>query len=701
MRESEKGGKPSEASDPGTAAESRRWRPSPWVFLPLLILATAAAYLPTAIHYAVAMERPDRLFAGGVLASGNDSYFWLRAARELQQGEWDPESIDPLRDHPDGRIRGSAPWISRLIAAFAHFSSGDPYRAALWFQLGSVALFVVPLGLYCWRVGFPAAGLLAGMLTAWSLAYRARTSIHRIDTDAVNLFWLCALAWLFSLVRPSQSRTTQLALSVCGGLVLWLFVAWYARPEFWLALLGVFAASLLAARVAPRRVALLLIAFAVAANPLWLVDSVVRTQSFVVEYLWSSLAAGFGGAHAASPLTFESISARVAELTPRPLAESLSRLVEPVWLAAAALLVSLLWWLRCWRVTMPLAALLGLGLLGLFVSRRFLMYLAPFVGIGLGVTLALAIRALVRGAGWTLRPETPSCVLAFGLALVLLPGTAFDLQSRPLISTRLLSSLQRAELPAGAVVWHSWGLGFVLQDVLGAATFNDGLRPDPVIDHLLVRGVTSADPRELQRIVSALTTRPRDEVASAFREERYAQAMTELLRGGGSVPAPVFLLFTPGSMTDLSAFFERGQWDFERGEPGRARIQALQCTRGGSGTLRCRNRRRGSFQVNLLTGEVGGGLRLDRVVEQQAGLLLREGSYNAPGEHVLELTWSPDGRTADGYLVGAETYASNLNQLYFLGRADPRYFELVYDDFPRVRLYRVRSCAERDAAPDC
>ncbi|MGY9063700.1 MAG: hypothetical protein ACKVG1_15650, partial [Rhodospirillales bacterium] len=44
-----------------------------------------------------------------------------------------------------------------------------------------------------------------------------------------------------------------------------------------------------------------------------------------------------------------------------------------------------------WRVLLPLLPMLALGLLSFQSSNRFIMYLAPFIGIGLGWLLQLGV----------------------------------------------------------------------------------------------------------------------------------------------------------------------------------------------------------------------------------------------------------------------------------------------------------------------
>ena len=152
------------------AAFATTRQPALLLFLLFVAAAAAVAYAPRFAHYREWQADPASHFAGEVVSSGTDSYYWLRIARELGEGTWDPESLDPLRDYPDGRRRGSAPWIARAIAGIADWTDGDVYRAGMLFCLATASLFAIPMLLYALRLGHPVAGWLGALVAALSPA---------------------------------------------------------------------------------------------------------------------------------------------------------------------------------------------------------------------------------------------------------------------------------------------------------------------------------------------------------------------------------------------------------------------------------------------------------------------------------------------------------------------------------------------------
>ena len=132
-------------------------RSSRFVVAALLVLAIVLAFAPRVIDYRAWQDDRASYFAGDVVGSNPDAFFYLRAAREIYTGAWVAGERDRLRNHPDGFVRGDAPWLSRAIAFVARFTDGDVYWAGLWLSIATSSLFVLPLVLFAWSVGWPRA----------------------------------------------------------------------------------------------------------------------------------------------------------------------------------------------------------------------------------------------------------------------------------------------------------------------------------------------------------------------------------------------------------------------------------------------------------------------------------------------------------------------------------------------------------------
>jgi hypothetical protein len=224
---------------------------------------------------------------------------------------------------------------------------------------------------------------------------------------------------------------------------------------------------------------------------------------------------------------------------------------------------------------------------------------------------------------------------------------------------------------------------------MGAATFNDGERPNPVIDHLLVKGLTSDDPRELQRIVAHLMSHPRTEVTEAFRGD-YDAAYAEMLAGDGVISGDVFLLFNLRSPVEFPGYYYRGQWDFGVGAGRPEAFHQLRCRKQKARLFQCRDSNKQGVELDLSKGLIARTTPFEKALIIRDGAVAQEFEYPNRSGQVLQLFSTSGSASVVAYLVSPAIYASNLNQLYMLDRADQRYFEKVYDDTLVARLFRVK-----------
>ena len=668
-------------------------------FALFLAIAAAVSYAPRVLHYWEIQREHEQNFGGEVAVASADSYLWFRAAREIRAGQWHARERDVLRNFPDGMVRGDAPWIARAIAFLARWTNGDVYRAGQWFALATSCLFVFPLLLYTASIGWPAAGFVAILIGTSSEVLINRTSVYWVDTDSINLFALFSICLIFSLSAPCRPFRHQLAIAALAGASVALFVEWYSKPGFYVVHAAVFVVCLIGRRFPLRRVVLLTAVFCVFGNPLNLSGSVSHLSRAAGQYVGHAfaddvgeVAPQFGARSDAKP--FERVGTGPGEMKRLSYADSLSQVLELPWFAAAGVLCWVSWALYHWRMAAPLLPVAVLGVMGLLVGNRFLMYLAPVVGMGLGVALTWLVRRIAARTRFATQAEAASCVAAFALFGLLLPATHYTKRPPRTVSGTLLESLKQAseQLPPAAAVWYTWGEGYLVQDVMGAATYADG-GPAPVVEHLYLQGLTSSVPLELQRTLKYLHAHPKSEVRSAVRAN-YRAAREAFMSASGEVVGNAFLLFTRQSMAVLSNYFKGGRWEQNSGWSDPEPIIQLSCQPDGPRGLTCLDWKGQALSVDLERGRLDGRAAIERLVYLRNGFAAGERRFPHRPGFVLEILLSPPGRRVSAYLMGPRAFESNLNQIYMLGRWDKRYFELVYDDFPTARMFRVRDPGE-------
>jgi len=91
--------------------------------------------------------------------------------------------------------------------------------------------------------------------------------------------------------------------------------------------------------------------------------------------------------------------------------------------------------------------------------------------------------------------------------------------------------------------------------------------------------------------------------------------------------------------------------------------------------------------VDLLEG-IWGDEQLSKIYIFDENGLKNLYDFNVEGR-IMEIVLK-NGNLFLSYLLDDDIFNSNFNQLYFLGKYDNRSFEKVYDNFPIMRIYRVK-----------
>ena len=185
------------------------WLQVPWMPKLLFVVALLICYgISVNVRYQQLetwRASPQQFFVGEQpLMTTLDAPYWLRWAKQYRDGEY--FSYDDKRSYPSGtqwfreqqaqivasengtqaepisppeRLTSPAavPLLSFLVAMMSPFFAGNLYLAGHWLVILSGGLFILPLGLYGWRLGYPIAGMLGGWLCRGQTAHRY---IHRL-----------------------------------------------------------------------------------------------------------------------------------------------------------------------------------------------------------------------------------------------------------------------------------------------------------------------------------------------------------------------------------------------------------------------------------------------------------------------------------------------------------------------------------------
>ena len=650
------------------------------LLLVLLVIAT-----PRLAQWWAWIGAPERHFAGEVVVASIDSYGMLHAARQMREGVWDAPLPDPMRRYPDGVSRERISLLPRLIALGADLTGATLYRAGMVISLVFSVLFAIPLVFFFARCGMAPAGLVGAAVGGLSHSYLQRTSVYRVDTDGGNLLFVWLVSWALLATLQAVTTRARLGFAALSGICCLGFVTWYAQPGFAWVFGGTLALSLLLTRPGWRSGLGVLGVFMLCTGPWALLEGARDIADFVRGYLLDQAAS-------AGPLaSFPNVLSEIHELRRLPLDEALALLQRPWPLALLGLLGLAVAATRLRGAFVLLLPSLLLGGLGLVESMRFLMYLAPLCGVGLGALLGVALTRTPVSRGGHL-------VAAFALVALLLPGSAAFEAPRPRVDVDLLRALLRLreEAPPGSVALAPWSEGYPILDVARLATFGDGQAPHPLVEHLVALAFASPEPIAFGAVGSWLASHGEEERLAALEQVGDPPALVPLMAGfPRASPVPIVVVLTERMRETYSWIFRKAIWDFEARRGRRAGYDVRHCVSEGEGRLRCSKPGRVDVEIDVEAGTLVGN-PIARFLRLREGEVVEDRTYGHRGA-VLQLLESPTGPHVL-HILDEVVFASNFNQMYVLGRYDAAWFEPLVTSVGTLRAYRLRDPSAKPAS---
>jgi len=677
-----------------------------WIGLALVIVCAGYATHLRLAQLAAWKSNPKQYMASGVpMMTTLDAYYLLHIAREYAAGTWVPHGPAPARHYSrpeqadpnawyDQREPKNLPLVSAALVALSRLFGASIDRVGLLLPALLASLFMIPLFLCCWRLDAPAAGLMGALVGTFCIEYYQRTSLGWLDTDPLNLFFPWTVAFLFLGMHGAQSRRRLFLACAGAGLVLYLFFLWYEKPGLTLAFAGALAVHLLLAGAPWPRSLLCIAILLVFANPFQFGGVLGNLEDFGRRYLWPMATRM---PDAGSGIRFPEVWSTISEVQRLRWTDSLAHILPSATMAAVGLAGLALFAYHRWRRMAPLVPMLALGMLAFVSSRRFIIYLAPFVGIGWGHIVDLTTERVLgrltifRGPGL----RTVAAYLAvigvfFGW---LATPSSRGFVPRPAIPASVFHDLQTLaqRLPANSRIWTWWDLGFAIVDATGLGVYHDGAAQYTPQTNLIAASFVDPSQRVMHDVICFVD---REGNRGIRRLAAHAADENHLLLGmrdGGCTPAgvPIFVLFTPDMMVGYPAMRTLGTLDAAAARPRSLGIRWLRCERLVDDVLHCGgdalDLRNGLIERRARPAELA---RLRRAIVVEGGRVARERDYAGAAGLTVEIVMGKEAVRAV-YLLDEAAFQSNLNQMYFLGRFDPARFEEAFNDFPYARAFRV------------
>ncbi len=390
-----------------------------WLFVGVLLICFSVSVIVRYKQFETWEKTPTFYFVGErPLMTTLDAPFWLLQAREYNKMNFAgaPVNIsDSGKDEhsnmetsiPEKFLDNShstttslersykdVPLLSFLIAHLSPYFNHNYYLTGTIIVPILASLFIIPIGFYFFIIGLPVSGLMGGLIGTFASGYFMRSSIGRIDTDMLNLFFPSLAALLILLASRAKTERSILLFSAGSGLILFLFHWWYYKAGFTMVYFALLIFYLFVKKIRFSTILISALLFILCANPGIFMSSTGTIQSFLKDYFYIEEAREFVGDIVGPPATFPNTMTTISEVDHLQFEEVFRRiLVKPFfnWLGIISFFCLVV--LR-WRDLVPWLPMLALGLMSFQSSNRFIMYLAPFIGIGLGWLFHLGIEGL-------------------------------------------------------------------------------------------------------------------------------------------------------------------------------------------------------------------------------------------------------------------------------------------------------------------
>ena len=593
------------------------------------------------------------------------------------------------------------------------------------------SLTAIPLFIIGSTIGGPIVGFSGAVITAFSMGWYYRTRIGYYDTDMLNLFFpLMAIALLLLLFKERDEKKRLLWAILCG-LFSQLYYLWYASgiPINYAAFFMAFIYLALFKKEDPKLHRDFLVLYVLSSNnlnlllkgdlvalPLILVELVLcqlylkATEKKPESSFWSFV--GFFlllhilereffvykaalsklGFYLEQPkkisvggLTFPSVSRSISEVKGLTFSEFSSLVLnsKPILLL---LIASAVFMFIMERSLLPLLPMFILGLLSLR-TNRLIIYAPPAMGLGFGYAL-LQLRKYIK--------KEP---LHLALSLILIAAITYptwkiirSARFRPVLFSWHVKGLDtlRGIAKRSDISWSWWDYGYITQYFSLVNTYGDGGDHDgntiwPVAVTLTSKNQTLA--ANIMDLCASKYDQGRGEVAFKGYTNRtiygYLKKLSEKRINFGR-KRDVYLVLFDDIVRIFGWISYFGTWDFVR-QTGSQLLYFVD---------RCKLVKNNVF---LVGGKV--------IVDLNKGVFIvgtREGKLHrfllAMRGRYVEKEFNKDAKACFiflphmgiGVLLDRNLYYSNYFRMMFTNEYRKDLFQLVYDDYPLMRIYRLR-----------
>jgi len=396
-----------------------------------------------------------------------DGYYYLGLARDLKEGHYTP--IDYNRAVPDYPKRPYPPPLLPILAASVSkiFGVSLNWAAVLLPAIVGV-LLAIPVFAIGSLFGGSICGLIGSFLCLISFYYFYRSAPGWFDTDFLNVTFTYAVLYCFMMFGLLKD-TRRYGYVISGFIFYLLFLwCWDSTPQVVtiISLLPLVIALALFYRPSKKEGTIFysVLILALIGVFLWkglgVIDNIVHAIKVIFGYISKE-----------KTNAFPPMGITVSEQVRPTLNEVIAKTTDSLPLFIAGVLGLLLLFYKNLKKSVFLYLPLGLAVLSLLFAKRFLIFMAPIMGIGVGFLCAFIWDRITN-------PKLAKLIVPVVIVVLSIPGIKNDLNLRlyPRDNPLMIAGMVKAGevTPKDAVIWAWWDQGYILKYWSRRATISDG-----------------------------------------------------------------------------------------------------------------------------------------------------------------------------------------------------------------------------------
>jgi dolichyl-diphosphooligosaccharide--protein glycosyltransferase len=223
------------------------------------------------------------------------------------------------------------------------------------------------------------------------------------------------------------------------------------------------------------------------------------------------------------------------------------------------------------------------------------------------------------------------------------------------------------------------------------ATFHDGGLQGGMRTTLISKAMASTRQRDMVALLSYLEDYGFNQLNAKILQEKLSG--DEMMKLVFSYPGDfrgkdVYVLYLEDKIRNLGSISYFGSWDFNQNKSDPMGYVELNCSAMVNNIMTCRD---GIIDLNRgIMQDDEGSVLFRRALFVNNGYVVDQRDFGHVDGYSLQVL-ARDNQVKMVLVADERLFRSNFNQQYLLGNYDKRYFEEVYNNFPVVRVLKVKS----------